>query len=324
MGKVKTAPALEGLKNFDAKREYPAYEGMKRMTSRQTQIEMGMISNLITDMTIRGANADELARAVRHSMVVIDAEKHNLNFRASAQQNGISQLKKKYQSQPDGKSGASTLISRAKSEKRVGDRKPRSAADGGPIDRETGKRVYTYTGATYTNKDGKVIPKTTKSTQLAEVDDAHTLSSGTVQERIYADHSNTLKALANQARRESLNIQTTPYSPSAKAAYSNEVASLNNSLNVALMNAPRERQAQIVANATVKAKRRDKPAMEDAELKKIKTQALAEARRRTGADKTRIEISDREWEAIQSGAISNNKLIQILANTDLDLSHIHI
>ena len=48
---------------------------------------MGDVSNLITDMTIKGANNDELARAVRHSMVVIDSEKHNLDVKASARDN---------------------------------------------------------------------------------------------------------------------------------------------------------------------------------------------------------------------------------------------
>jgi DNA-binding NarL/FixJ family response regulator len=35
-----------------------------------------------------------------------------------------------------------------------------------------------------------------------------------------------------------------------------------------------------------------------------------------GAKKKRIEISDKEWEAIQAGAISDQKLKDILANTD--------
>lgn len=44
---------------------------------------MGVISNLITDMTLRGADEKELARAVKHSMVVIDAEKHGLDYKRS-------------------------------------------------------------------------------------------------------------------------------------------------------------------------------------------------------------------------------------------------
>lgn len=313
---IKTAPALAGLKGFDPQASYPAYPGMKKMSPKTKQLEMGVVSNLITDMTIRGANASELARAVRHSMVVIDAEKHNLNYKQSAIDNGIAQLKAKYQG--GAKSGASTLISRASAEIRVDDRKPRSAAQGGPIDRATGKKVFENTGATFVNSKGKTVPKTIKSKRLAETDDANTLSSGTPIEKVYADHSNKLKALANEARKTAVNIKSTPYSPSAKTAYSKEVASLDAKLNLALRNAPLERQAQVLANAVVSQKRQANPGMEASDLKKIKGQALAEARSRTGAHKQRIDITPSEWAAIQAGAISNNKLKQILDNSDLD------
>lgn len=314
--RIKTAPALAGLKGFDPQTAYPAYAGMPKMSTRTKQVEMGVVSNLITDMTIQGANSTELARAVRHSMVVIDAEKHNLNYRQSAIDNGIAQLKTKYQG--GAKAGASTLISRASAEVRVADRKPRTAAKGGPVDKSTGKKVYEETGSTYVNAKGQTVPKTLKSKRLAETDDANTLSSGTVIEKVYADHSNKLKGLANAARKAAVNTETTPYSPSAKAAYSKEVASLDAKLNIALKNAPLERQAQVLANAVVSQKRAANPDMEAAELKKVKGQALAEARLRTGARKQRIEITDSEWAAIQAGAISNNKLNQVLNNADLD------
>lgn len=314
-GKVKTAPALAGLKNFDPKREYPGYEGMKPMTSRQTQMEMGIVSNLITDMTIRGANETEIAAAVRHSMVVIDAEKHGLNYRESARVNGISKLKAKYQGKPQG--GASTIISRAKSEVSVPERKPRSAAKGGPVDRATGKKVYEYTGRTYTDRKGNVVRKTTKSTKLAEADDAYSLSSGTPIEAVYASHSNKLKALANEARKEAVNTKTTPYSPSAKKTYAKEVASLEAKLNLAKRHAPLERRAQIIADSVYRAKKEADPEMDRAEQKKVRAQALRAARLRTGA-KPKVEIGWDEWNAIQAGAISNNKLSQLLNNADLD------
>lgn len=315
-GKVKSSPALEGLKNFDPKASYPAYEGMTRMSARTKAIEMGNVSNLITDMTIHGASNAELARAVRHSMVVIDAEKHNLNYKQSAIDNGIAQLKTKYQG--SARSGASTLISRATAEVRVPERKPRSAAKGGPIDKETGKRVYEPTGATYVNKAGKTVLRTEKSQKLAETDDAHTLSSGTPIEKLYADHSNRLKNLANDARRHAVNTKSIPYSPSAKTHYATEVASLNSKLNLALRNAPLERQAQVLGNAVVSAKRQANPDMDAADLKKIQAQALEEARTRTGAKKQQIVITQSEWDAIQAGAISNTRLSQILDNADLE------
>ncbi|QPL14732.1 hypothetical protein SEA_SCHWARTZ33_87 [Gordonia phage Schwartz33] len=317
-GKIKSTPALEGLKNFNPKTMYPAYEGMKPMTSRQTQLEMGNVSNLITDMTIKGANTSEIARAVRHSMVVIDAEKHKLNYKQSAIDNGIPQLKAKYQGGP--KAGASTLVSRSTSEVKVPQRQM-----GYKIDPNTGEKIYKETGKGYVKrtekKDGTVtekwIPKTSNSTKGAEAKDAHTLSSGTPVEKIYADHANKLKAMGNEARKAMVSTKPTPYSPSAKKVYAPEVASLNAKLNVALKNAPRERQAQVIANAVVRQKRDANPDMQSDELKKVSAKALQTARARTGANKDRVTITPKEWEAIQSGAVSNNKLSQILNHSDI-------
>lgn len=99
-GKVRitATPELEGLKGFDPKVQYgpDTYKAgtVKLMTKGATQLEMGKISNLITDMTLKGANSDKLARAVRHSMVVIDAEKHRLNYKQSEIDNDIEGLKR--------------------------------------------------------------------------------------------------------------------------------------------------------------------------------------------------------------------------------------
>lgn len=321
-GKVKSSPALEGLKNFDPKSRYPAYEGMKKMTERQKQQEMGKVSNLITDMTIKGANTHEIAAAVRHSMVVIDAEKHNLNYKQSAIDNNIANLKKKYQGGPD--AGASTLVSRSTSEQRVNERQM-----GYRINPETGEKIFKETGRGHFKykKDpvtgekvmtDKWVPKQSKSTKGAEAKDAHSLSSGTAVEKMYADHANKLKAMGNQARKEMVSTKPTPYSPSAKKVYAKEVASLNAKLNVALKNAPRERQAQVIAGAVVRQKRDANPDMTSDELKKVQAKAITTARTRTGANKERVDISPREWEAIQSGAVSHNKLTQILSNADND------
>lgn len=311
---VKTSPPLDGLKVFDHIRLYPKYEGMVVMDARTKGQEMGSISNLITDMTIKGANTTELAAAVRHSMVVIDAEKHELNWKQSAIDNGIPALAKRYQGRTQG--GASTLISRAGSRLDVPNRKPRSAALGGPVDKATGKKVFEPTGETRTDPRGKVILNTFQTTKLAETEDARTLSSGTVIEKVYAEHSNKLKALANTARKAAVNTKNITYSSSANIAYANEVASLNSKLNIALRNAPLERQAQVIGNAIYSQKLQANPEMEASEKKKIKGLALTAARVRTNAKKQRIEITDSEWDAIQAGAISNNKLNQILHNTD--------
>jgi hypothetical protein len=319
-GKVKitSTPPLKGLEGFDPKMEYPERPGMKYM--KNTQTEMGKISNLITDMTLKGATQDEIARAVRHSMVVIDAEKHKLDYKKSEIDNGIASLKKKYQGTYDNDGryheGAATLISRAKSEVSVLKRK------GSPIiDKETGKQTYKEVYEEYTDpKTGKTRVRTQKSTRMAETDDAFTLVSdaNTPAERAYAEYANKMKALANQARKEMVNTGKIAYSSSAKKTYQEEVDSLLAKLNVALKNAPRERQAQVMANAAVNAKKQANPDMTPGEIKKISQQELTRARAAVGAKREIIKITDREWEAIQAGAISENKLTQILNHVDID------
>ena len=308
--------------------EYPEIPGMKYM--KNTQNEMGKISNLITDMTLMGANDHELARAVKHSMVVIDAEKHKLNYKQSEVDNNIAELKRKYQGHidEDGKyrEGTGTIVSRAKGQTSVLKRQ------GSPIiDPETGKQTWkvaddvTYEKKVVDPKTGEVtyktITKTQKSTKMAETDDAMTLVSKFKEPReiAYAEYANKMKALANEARKEMVNMKDIPYSPEAKEKYAPQVDRLNAALNVALKNAPKERQAQTIANAAVQAKKAANPDMTKKEIKKAGQQALDKARRQVGAKRELIEISDLEWEAIQAGAISPNKLQQILNNCNMDV-----
>lgn len=156
--------------------------------------------------------------------------------------------------------------------------------------------------------------------KLAETDDAHTLVSDdkTIIETIYADHSNRLKSLANQARKEFVSIKGIEYSPSAAKHYAEDVKDLEASLNLALRNAPLERQAQVLANAVFRQKKDANPDMDPAEIKKVKSKSLNDARARVGAKKELVEITPRQWEAIQSGAISKTMLEKILDNTDVE------
>lgn len=321
---LKTAPSLAALKNFEPRIMYKGHEGMSVISNRTKQMEMGKVSNLITDMTIKGASHDEIARAVRHSMVVIDAEKHKLNYKQSFIDNGIGELKAKYQ----GKStaGAATLISRASAKIRIPHRREGKVitdpATGKKkrvyIDPRSGKYLYEQTGETYVSKKtGKVTQKLTKTTRMYEADDAFKLSSGTVIEGVYAKYANSLKSLANKARKTMLGTKDIPYSPSARKTYDKEVQSLRSKLREAFKNKPLERKAQIIANKIIYMKRKDNPDMDEATLKKLKGQALEEARARMGAKKDTIIISDREWNAIQAGAISPTQLGKILANTDV-------
>ena len=353
-GKVKiiSTPPLKGLEGFDPKTAYPERKGMKYMKDPvtgkdSTQMQMGVISNLITDMTLKGATQDELARAVRHSMVVIDAGKHKLDYKQSEIDNNIAALKKKYQTtiDADGREhtgGASTLLSRSKGEESVLKRQgsPKINLKGKAWydpSKPEGSLVYqiaddvNYEVPKVNRRTGEVTivtkQRTQRSTKMAETDDAKTLISdaNTPMERLYADYANKMKDLANRARIEAVNTGKIAYSKTAKATYSEEVRSLDEKLRVALMNAPRERQAQLRANAEVNAKvRRAKEEgreLKNDEIKKAGQQALSRSRADVNSVSRKdrsIKITDREWEAIQSGAISENVLKKILNNADID------
>lgn len=404
--KVSTKDPLPGLKGFDPTMSYGAdshkvdddgtehyYRNgveFKHITKQETQKQMGVVSNLITDMTIKGgATNDEYARAVRHSMVVIDAYKHHLDYKASEEDNGIEALQDRYQLQVDpvtGRShhGAATLISKSKSEFRVPKRKegayfsiktgdrlevldekkdlyinPKTGeVVGGKekrtyyADPKTGKKVYRETGdisreLKYTDsngrvktakvyqKDGDLYYKTSegkykkvttekvkeslvlvKSTKMAETDDAHTLSSGTIQEELYADYANKMKSLANRARKEAIAMEEYEYSPAANKTYAKEVEELNYKLDESLRNAPKERQAQMIAAAQMESVVADNPGLTSEEKSKISTRLLMAARAKIGAKRTEIYITDDQWKAIQSGAITKNKLTQIFDHAD--------
>lgn len=324
----KPLPELEG---FDAKAQYALPEGVDgirgmKNPNAMTQRLMGDISNLITDMTVMKADDHELARAVKHSMVAIDAQKHNLNYKQSAKDNNIAELKKKYQG--GARAGAATLISKSTSREDVTKRKQWNPS-AKTIDAATGRKIrFEADDAMMKDRDGNPLRdgkgniryKTERSTKMAETNDAMSLVSNNGQgQRIefeYASHANKLKDLANEARKSWLNTPPQNFNASARRAYAPEVKSLDEKLDLVLRNKPLERQAQVFANITVKAKLQANPDMDKAELKKLKALAQTEARNRVGAKKSRIELTPAEWNAIQSGAVSNHKLEQILLNMD--------
>ena len=403
-GKVKITnqPYLDELKNFDPKMSYGGTKkvdangkehyfrnGVEYPIMKNTGTEMGKISNLITDMTLAGAPNDKIARAVKHSMVVIDAEKHKLDYTASAIDNNIAALIKEYQPKENGRyGGASTILSRAKGQQSVDKRQGSykinmpgdkdydpSRPDGAKIwktaddlyypsreyDKKTGimtirttdgkkvtydvkdkdaydrynpvKRVDDKTGEVfYTDKTGtisyKLKKRTQESTKMAETDDAYTLVSTKAHpmEIVYADYANSMKALANQARIEMRNTGKIEYSSTAKKTYQKEVSSLMAKLNDALLNTTRERAALRLANAEINSKKEayrkeNGTDMKPADAKKVSQQAVSKYRQKVNSVARRdrdIQISDREWEAIQAGAISESTLKKILNNTDID------
>lgn len=390
---IKSAPSLPGLAGFDPTGSYsiknsrfssmvdskgkPTYH---IMTEREKGIEMGVVSNLITDMYARGCDdPKDLADAVRYSMVVIDAKKHKLNYKQAEKDFNIESLKKKYQSHADGTyGGASSILSRSKSETTVAAR-----AIGYDIDPDTGAKIFRSPRKTteadqkrvkvtapdgyfwtdsqgkshrsktmkdangkdiYATTDGKVIKnkdgsytydrgsgkdiwetrgykaRTQKSTKMYEASDARTLLSDTPNEieRAYADYANHMKALGNQARKESLRVGTLKTSKEAKQRYSTEVESLKTKLVEARKNAPRERKAQLIARSMVNAAYTENPEMDSDDRKKVRSQAISSAREITGAKRHMVTFTEKEWEAVNKGAVSENFLTQLLDKADQD------
>lgn len=151
---IKAQKALKSLENFSVD-EYstdnprfkdmvgtdgnPTYRYPKTEKAKGT--EMGKITNLITDMYAAGCqDTEEIARAVKYSMVVIDSKKHELNYTQAYKDLAIKDLEKKYQTKPNGKvGGANSLISKSTSEVDV----PKMEWRYGKIDSKTGEKIMT-------------------------------------------------------------------------------------------------------------------------------------------------------------------------------------
>ena len=402
--KITSTNPLKGLEDFDNKLEYGPdtvkeingvkhyyRNGREYKIMKNTNTQMGIISNLITDMTLAGAYPDELAAAVKHSMVVIDAEKHKLDYKQSYINNNIAALQKKYQPKYDsdgnviGGGGAATIISKSKGQQTVLKRKGEARINvkgkswydptkpegsllyttaldkdvyyaDSKYDKKTGlKTVITTKGKKitynmndkeardkyepvmkkdpktgevyYVSKDGTLTyrtkARTINSTRMAETNDAMSLvsSSRHPMELLYADYANSMKAMANKARIEMINTGNLKYNSNAKKIYAKEVSDLEVKLNNALKNSVRERTAVRLASAEIKSRKEANPDMKPEDLKKLSQRSLSKYRNEVGSVSRRdraIQITDKEWEAIQAGAISNNKLKQILDNSDPD------
>lgn len=366
--KIKSTEPLEALKNFDYKEKYRGYEGMQVMKEKTKQTQMGIISNLVTDMTLKGADPDEIARATKHAMVVIDAPKHELDYRKSYEENRIAELKAKYQrDEATGKiGGVSTLISRAGSKERVPEIKSYFN-----IDPETGEKIIENTGRTYLKevekyvpakvrkakekaglpitkedyiykdkkgsfekdffdyKTGEVITKrvyteipVTEVTRMSRVKDANELSTGLPMEKLYAKYANEMKSMGNEARKLSYETKNNKVNKSAASVYSKEIEDLNSKILRAQKNAPRERQATVIATQIVNEQINTNPEIKDSKdkLKKIRNSALMYGRSSVGASKKDVEVSitPKEWEAINSNAVGSTTLKTLLNNCNKD------
>lgn len=330
--KIKASEYLPGLRNFNhLDGRYAAYPGMHvfKKGSPTEGVEMGKVSNLITDMTIKGAPLDEIERAVRHSMVVIDTAKHELNYKLSEQVERIAELKKRYQKEGG---GASTLLSRAGAEKEIPERKEKAKRDFTEQDWKDwkeGKMVYTTTDNTKTinrfnKKTGEYekvqVQRVSKVHQMDTVDNAYDLITGTPSriEKVYADYANNMKELARKARAESRSSADIDYSPSAAKVYATEVAQLKEALHKAQANSPFERKAQLVSKKLASERIYNAEIRDKEKKKKIRAEELQKARERFGAKKNQIYITDAQWKAIMAGAVTKTTLNAILDNADTD------
>lgn len=327
---IDVRPMLKKLEGFDPKTAFPGYPGMKVMTERTKGIEMGKAANLIADMQLLGAEleGDEMARAIKYSMVVIDAKKHKLDWEAAKNEYGIRELRKKYQGKTSG--GAATLLTRAGAE--INNIPQRSLYT--KIDPKTGKVIYRETGKMRKvwdkDEEGnwyvkKEEPRTSKSYKMLEADDAFELASDPKNplpmEKIYGNYANGMKRMAAEARIRSEAISTSgAYKRSAAKAYQEEVYSIDKKLMARKALAPNDRMALRGATMIMKAKLEENPNMSKEERKKKGAQAMSACRRRCtpGGKKEKIDITPKEWEAIQAGAISATKLKSLLlyANED--------
>lgn len=374
-------PRFSSMKDKDGN---PTYAYFKN--TRAKGKEMGKTTNLIMDMQLKGcSDPNELARVDMYSMVVIDAQKHKLNYKQAYKDFGIEELKQKYQMKPSGRAGgAATLLTRAASPATIPLRGMWRDTD---IDPNTGEKIYrepthtterkavspekvlapagyiyvdsagkphkskylrekdgSYTEATYDgkvvrNKDGSYsydkgsgktkwtyetvnrtedIPKLTKA-YMDGKDATALLSDGDRSseiEKTYAVYANHMHSLANQARKQSLTVQPIKYNSAAAKEYFTEVKELREALNTAKMNAPRERQAQILASSSYNARVQGLTDLDSDDRRKIRGQELDQARKICGANKTRVKFTERQWEAINKGAVPPSILSDLLKNAD--------
>lgn len=344
-GYLKNMPEIKSLRGFDPRAAWPAYEGMKPCTKQYGYNLMGRVTNLLTDMTLQGASEEEIARATKFSLVAIDAHKHKLNWKGAFDEYRIADLQKKYQRKEDGRfGGAGTIISRASGEVDVPERKYAG------IDKETGEKKYYYTNKRkvyFTNENtGKKYykeltpnqqgyseegkPVTIKSNQMTEAfvkgkDATSLISKGNYEiERVYAEYANRTRALANQARKDSLVIEATPYSKKAAEIYAKEVKSLEDKLKDSSVDASLERQAlrtaTVIVNQRVAAyPERYNPKTTDgkAHLRKMKNQVIQQQRAILGK-RGAFDVTDREWEAIQAGALHKTAIVDIVNRANQD------
>ena len=338
---------LEGLKDFDAKKAYPETEGMRYMkyqtedgkTVDSTQIEMGKISNLVSDMTLRGATDEELVRATKHANCVIDAGKHKLNYIQSERENGIAELKRKYQGHTDenGKyhEGASTLLSRAGAETQVTKRRgtPYINQKGKPWydpNKEEGALIYKDAyDAEY--QERKKVRKTDPVTGKAlrdekgnyiyeTVTDPKTGKERFVYEETGKTKTRTEKSTQMMETDDAYTLVSEARTPQelAYADYANYCKAMANRARKEMVYAPSLKQS-----ASAKAVYKDEIASLDAKLNvalknapreraaQVLATTIVEAKKQSNPDMTKSELKKAKQQALTDAILKNDKVCQV-------------
>ena len=331
---IRSKPPYRELIDFDPK--LYKNDSLPKVKDRVKNMNMGLATNLIADMTIKGANEEELIRAVKYSMVVIDSQKHHLDYKQAAEDFRIKDLKVKYQGNAQG--GAATMLTRAKSPLYFDELKRyESYSQMTPEEKkrwEEGHVIFRPTGRTRPvpkkNADGDIVSwewedRQSKVPHMSVVDNAYDiLKPGVMKsdlqkiEIVYADHANRMKALALEARKLARETVDISYNPSAAKSYSEEVTKFDADISAIKRNQPLERQAQLIATKWVRAKKLDNPNLDKEHWERLKRQELEAARKLVGANRVKVTLTDRQWEAIQAGAISKSKLLDIVTYVDGD------
>lgn len=281
---------------------------------------MGSITNLITDMSMMGADVKDLVAATKFSMVAIDAWKHGYAVKPAWKELGIDDLIKKYR---HGKRGASTIISRTKSPVYVPEQRLVTNKYEVPKDRlkdwEAGKPVYIPTGRKkFDKKTGEYVVAQMTVDKGSVQDPRNLVGHLSPKEDVYADFAYNMHELANSCRKEARMAAAYQKDVNATNKYADAVESIKAKVISRKRKSPYERLAQLIAEADLQVKISDAPELTDnpKELKKAAAASLERARKKIQLTDVDITLTDEEWEALFSNALTSDMFNYVLRHCD--------
>ena len=356
--KIVATETLKDLQNFDAKKLYqltpeqiaanPNYAGKYEfhnkpttISARNKGIQMGVVTNLITDISLasdhlpKGVTEEQYMKditdAVKLSQVVIDAQKHALDIVQAKEDLRFAEINERYRGSAT--AGARSIISKHKQDytSEIPEIDRSRFNTGYDVDAKTGEKVYQFTnrqmrdsntGQLMYDKDGSpkmATERTGVKKLLWEKDSTNLVYDKTnVKEMAYAEYSNKMKALANDARKEAINTKEYKRDADAAKKYANVVSEMAAEYNEVLKNKPLERSAQVLASSNYNQWKRTHTDADDEDCKKMRTILINNERRKLGKTKVVMDINDERWEAIQAHAIAPSKLKDYYSVMDKD------